>query len=349
MFQLAGFCAGRVGALVMAVLPLVAGPAMADSVADFYKGKAITLVIGLPAGGGYDDYGRLIARHISDHIPGNPTIVPQNMPGAGGLRAADHIYNSAPKDGTEFGIVASSTLMEPLFGDKQALFDASQFSWLGSASQDVSFCGISPGSQITSFDQWLKSGKELTFGASGPAAITYQHPMVLKNVLGANLRVIAGYGGTSDIALAVERDEVDGICGMFASSVAAQFQHLIDAGEMKLIIQMGPRRDQIFGDIPSVFDYAKTDEQRQILSLAFDQLALGRPFMAPPGVPEDRYAALSKAFAETLKDPALLADAAKMKLDIDYLSGEDAKKMLKQFADYPPSVLEKAKLAMGQP
>ena len=175
----------------VAVLPLVAGPAMADSVADFYKGKTIDLVIGLPAGGGYDDYGRLIARHIGDHIPGNPTIVPQNMPGAGGLRAADHIYNSAPKDGTEFGIVASSTLMEPLFGDKQALFDASQFSWLGSASQDVSFCGIGPGSGIASFDQWLKSGKELTFGASGPAAITYQHPMVMKNVLGANLRVIS--------------------------------------------------------------------------------------------------------------------------------------------------------------
>ena len=317
--------------------------------ADFYKGKTIDLIIGLPAGGGYDDYGRLIARHIGDHIPGHPTIVPQNMPGAGGLKAADHIYNSAPKDGTEFGIVASSTLMEPLFGDKQALFDASKFSWLGSASQDVSYCGIGPGSQIASFDQWLNNGKELTFGASGPAAITYQHPMVMKNVLDAHLRVIAGYGGTSDITLAVARGEVDGICGMFTSSIAAQFKPLVDSGEMKLIIQMGPRKDQTFGDIPSVFDYAKTDEQRQILSLTFDQLALGRPFMAPPGIPEDRYAALSKAFAETLKDPALLADAGKMKLDIDYLSGEDAKKMLEQFADYPPAVLEKAKLAMGQP
>ena len=321
---------------------------MADSVADFYKGKTIDLVIGLPAGGGYDAYGRLIARHIGDHIPGNPTVVPQNMPGAGGLRAADHIYNSAPKDGTEFGIVASSTLMEPLFGDKQALFDASKFSWLGSASQDIAFCGIGPGSKITSFDQWLKSGKELTFGASGPAAITYQHPMVLKNVLGANLRVISGYGGTSDIILAVARGEVDGMCALSVSSIEAQYQPMIDSGEMKLIIQMGPHKDQTFGDIPSVFDYAKTDEQRQILSLAFDQLALGRPFMAPPGIPEDRYEALSKAFAETLQDPALLADAEKMKLDIDYLSGEDAKKMLKQFADYPPAVLQKAKLALGQ-
>jgi tripartite-type tricarboxylate transporter receptor subunit TctC len=318
-------------------------------VADFYRGRTIALVIGLPAGGGYDDYGRLIARHIGDHIPGRPSLVPQNMPGAGGLRAADHLYNSAPKDGTEFGIVASSTLMEPLFGDKQAaLFDAAQFSWLGSASQDVAFCGIGPGSRIASFDQWLKSGKELTFGASGPAAITYQHPMVLKNVLNANLRVISGYGGTSDITLAEERGEVDGICGLGVSSIQAQYQHLIDSGEMKLIIQMGPHEDQTFGEIPSVFDYAETDEQRQILSLAFDPMALGRPFMAPPGVPADRHQALSKAFAETLQDPALLAEAKRTKLDINYLSGEEAKKMLKQFADYPPAVLKKAKAALGQ-
>jgi tripartite-type tricarboxylate transporter receptor subunit TctC len=340
---------GRIGALAAVAFAVAAGPAMADSVADFYKGKTIAVVIGLPAGGGYDAYGRLIARHIGDHIPGHPTVVPQNMPGAGGLKAADYIYNSAPKDGTEVGIVASSTLMEPLFGDKQARFDSSKFSWLGSASQDVSYCGIGPGSHVTSFDQWLKTGKELTFGASGPAAITYQHPMVMKSVLNANLRVIAGYGGTSDITLAVQRGEVDGICGMFTSSIQAQFKQLLDSGAMKLIIQMGPHRDRTFGDIPSVFDYAKTDEQRQILSLAFDQLALGRPFMAPPGIPEDRHAALSKAFAETLKDPALMADAEKMKLDIDYLSGEETQKMLKQFADYPPAVLQKAKLAMGQP
>ncbi len=339
-------CIGRVGALVVGALALAAGPAMADSVADFYKGRTIDLVIGLPAGGDYDAYGRLIARHIGDHIPGHPSVVPQNMPGAGSMRAADYIYNSAAKDGTVFGTVAASTLTEPLFGDKQALFDAAQFSWLGSANQEISFCGIGRGSKIASFDQWLKSGKELTFGASGPSAVSYQQPMVLRNVLDAHLRVIAGYGGTPDITLAVARREVDGIC-VAASSIEAQFKPLIDSGEIKLVIQMGPHKDQTFGDIPSVFDYAKTDEQRQILSIAFDQQALGRPFMAPPGIPEDRAAALSKAFAATLKDPALLADAEKMKLDIDYLSGEDAKKMLKQFADYPPAVLHQAKLAMG--
>jgi tripartite-type tricarboxylate transporter receptor subunit TctC len=338
----------RAGALALMALSATGGAALADSVADFFKGKTINLVVGLPAGGGYDAYARLIARHMADHIPGNPAIIAQNMPGAGGLKAADHIYNGAPKDGTEFGIVAASALMEPLFNPKQAnLFDASKFSWLGSASQDVAFCGIGPSNHVAGFDDWLKSGKELTFGASGPAAVTYQHPMVLKNVLGAHLRVISGYGGTSDITLAVERGEVDGICGMGVSSIQAQFQHLLDSGAMKIVVQMGPQKDETFGDIPSVFDYAKTDEQRQILSLAFDQQALGRPFMAPPGIPEDRYQALSKAFAESLKDPALLAEAKKMKLDIDYLSGADAKKMLKQFADYSPDVLQKARLALG--
>ena len=345
---LASFPLGRGSALALLVLFTAAGPVQADSVADFYKGRTINLVVGLPAGGGYDAYARLIARYMANYIPGNPTIVAQKMAGAGGLKAADHIYNAAPKDGTEFGIVAASALMTPLFNPKQAnLFDASKFSWLGSASQDVAFCGIGPGNHVAGFDPWMKSGKELTFGASGPAAVTYQHPMVMKNVLGANARVISGYGGTSDITLAVERGEVDGICGMGASSIQSQYQHMLDSGAMKLIVQMGPHKDQTFGNIPSVFDYAKTDEQRQILALAFDQQALGRPFMAPPGLPADRYGALNQAFAEALKDPGLLADAKKMKLDIDYLDGEDAKKMLQEFADYPPAVLQKARTALG--
>lgn len=334
--------------VLTALTALMSGPALAASVADFYKGKTIIVIVDSPPGGLYDAYGRLIARHIGDHIPGNPSVVVQNMPGAGGLKAADHIYNVAPKDGTELGIIASSTLMEPLFDKKQALFDASKFSWLGSANQTIAYCGVGPGSHITSFAQLLKSAEEITFGATGPAAITYQHPMVMKNVLGANLRLISGYGGLPDVALAVQRGEVDGICGMSVSSIKAQYQHMIDSGEMKLIIQMGPHKDQSFGDIPSIFDYAKTDEQRQIFSLAFDQLALGKPFMAPPGIPDDRYEALSEAFTDTLTDQALLADAKQMQLEIDYLSGSDVKKLLNEFANYPSAVLETAKLAIGQ-
>lgn len=335
-------------ATLMVGAVLASGSATAQSAADFYKGKTVGINIGFPPGGGYDTYGRVLARHLGKHIPGNPSVVAKNMPGAGALKAANYIYNSAPKDGTEIGIVASSTLMERLLGNDQALFDATKFSWIGSMSQDVAFCGINPKSGIASFDQWRDKKPELTFGASGPAAITFQHPMVLKNVLGANARVISGYQGTKDVSLAMQRGEVHGICGMFVSSVSSQYQPLIDSGDMKLIIQMGPRKTDVFGAVPSVFDYAKTGEDRQILEIHFGQLKLARPVMAPPGVPADRMAALRKGFADTLKDAALLADAKKAQIDIEYVSGEDARKLLVQFADYPKAALEKAKKAMGR-
>lgn len=323
-------------------------PVAAQSAAEFFKGKTVGINIGFPPGGGYDTYGRILARHMGKHIVGTPAVVAKNMPGAGALKAANYLYNSAPKDGSEIGIVASSTLMEPLLGNDQAQFEAPKFSWLGSMSQDVAFCGVNPKSGVSSFDQWRDTKSEIIFGASGPAAITFQHPMVLKNVLGANARVISGYQGTKDVSLAMQRGEVTGICGMFVSSVSSQYQPLIDSGDMKLVIQMGPRKTDVFGAVPSVFDYAKTDEARQILEIHFGQLKLARPFMAPPGVAIDRLAALSKGFAESLKDPDLLADAKKAQIDIEYVSGDEARRMLAQFADYPKAALEKAKQAMGR-
>ncbi len=341
---------GGVAALTVAgALALAASaPAAAQSAADFYKGRTVNLNIGFPPGGGYDTYGRVLARHLAKHVPGNPAVVAKNMPGAGALKAANYIYNSAQKDGTEIGIVASSTLMEPLLGNNQAQFEASKFGWLGSMSQDVAFCGINPKGGVASFDQWLAKKQELTFGASGPAAITFQHPMVMKNVLGANARVISGYQGTKDVSLAVQRGEVSGICGMFVSSVSSQYKPLIDSGEMVLIIQMGPRKTDVFGKVPSVFDYAKTPEARQVLEIHFGQLKLARPVVAPPGVPIDRLAALSKGFADSLKDEGLLADAKKAQIDIEYVSGDEARKLLAEFANYPKPALAKARQAMGR-
>jgi tripartite-type tricarboxylate transporter receptor subunit TctC len=270
------------------------------------------------------------------------------MTGAGGLIAANHLYNAARKDGTEFGTVASSALMEALFGNKQAHFDPAKYSWLGSANQTISFCGVSPAAKIDSFQQWLTSGKEVRMTASGVGATSYQHPIVLKNVLGANVKMITGYNGAGDFILSVQRGETDGFCSMDVTSIQSIYQPLFKAGQMKLIVQMGPHKDATFGDVPSVFDFAKTDEQKKILSIAFDQLALGRPFMAPPGVPQERLEALRKAFEATLKDPDFLAAGRKMKVSIDYVSGEKARQMLQQFADYPPALLAKAKAAVGE-
>ena len=294
----------------------------AETAADFYKGKTVSLIAGFPPGGGYDTYVRVLARHYGRFLPGQPTVVASNMPGAGSLTAANNIYAKYAPDGLALAMFASSAAMEPLIGNKAALFDATKFSWVGSMSQDVAYCGVwqHPGG-ATTFDEMLT--KETIIGGGAPAAITYQHPMVLKNVLKANFKVIQGYKGTRDINIAMQRGEVNGTCGMFGSSVKAQFGAEVKDGRMKLFIQMGSKRSDEFGKIPSVFDYAKTDEDRAILQFHFGQLLLGRPLAGPPGIPADRLEALRDALFATMKDPQFLAEATKAGLDIDPVSPDE--------------------------
>jgi tripartite-type tricarboxylate transporter receptor subunit TctC len=326
------------------------GLARADSVSDFYSGKTLSLIVGLPPGGGYDTYIRVLARYYGRFIPGHPSVVPSNMPGAGSLLSVNYIYGKAAPDGLTLGMFASSAVMEPLLGNKAALFDATKFSWIGSMSQDVAFCSVwqSPG-VATTFDEMLKpGGKETIIGGGAPAAITYQHPMVLKNILHANIRVIQGYAGTRDLNLAMNRGEVNGMCGMYASSIKSQFGDDLQSGRMKLFIQMGSRKSDEFGNIPSVFDYAKTEEDRQVLDLHFGQLLLGRPLAGPPGIPPDRLKALRDALVATMKDKDFLAEAEKVGLDIDPASPEEVGNLLKRFANFPPAVIRKAEEAIGR-
>ena len=340
----------RLGALALAVaiVPAAASVANADSAADFYKGKTVTIKVGFGAGGGYDTYARVLARHYGNHIPGHPTVVASNMPGAGALIAANYIYNAAPKDGTDMGLVGASTVMEPLLGNPKAKFVAKNFTWIGSMSKDVAFCGLGKAAGVKTFDEWRKSGKTLTFGATGPAAITYQHPLIMKNVLGAKAKPLAGYKGTKEVSLALQRGEVDGLCGLFVSSIQAQYQNLVDTKQMILVIQMGPEKTDVFGNVPSVYDYAKSDIEKQVLDVHFGQLLLARPFVAPPGVPADRAKALRAAFLETLKDPKLLADAEKTHVSIDPVSSDQALALLSKFADFPKSAIDAAKKAIGR-
>jgi tripartite-type tricarboxylate transporter receptor subunit TctC len=330
-----------------AMLGVAAAPAHAETVADFYKGKTLSLIAGFPPGGGYDTYVRVLARHYGRFLPGQPTVVASNLPGAGSLTAANTIYAKYAPDGLALAMFASSAVMEPLMGNKSALFDMTKFSWVGSMSQDVAYCGVwqHPGS-ATTFEEMLT--KETIIGGGAPAAITYQHPMVLKNVLKANFKVIAGYKGTRDINIAMQRGEVNGTCGMFGSSVNSQFGAEVKDGRMTLFIQMGSKRSDQFGKIPSVFDYAKTDDDRAILQFHFGQLLLGRPLAGPPGIPADRLAALRTALFATMKDPQFLAEALKAGLDIDPVPPDEVMALLKQFAGFSPDVLEKAKDAMGR-
>ncbi len=322
----------------------------ADSVSDFYSHKTLTLIAGFPPGGGYDTYVRVLARHYGKFIPGNPSILPSNLPGAGSMNAANHIFNDEPKDGTVLGMFASSVVMEPLLGDKAARFDPAKFSWIGSMSQDVAYCGVwqTPGAAASFADMLQPSGKETIFGGGAPAAITYQHPAILKSVLGANIRVIPGYAGTRDIDLAMHRGEVNGECGLYASSINAQFADDVKSGRLKLVIQMGPHKSNAFGDIPSVFDYAKTEEQRAVLELYFNQLVLGRPLAGPPNMPPERLAALQTAFAATMKDKDFLAEADRVGLEIDPATAEEVQKLLAHFATFSPETFAKARAAIGR-
>jgi hypothetical protein len=237
--------------------------------------------------------------------------------------------------------------MEPLLGNKAATFDATKFSWIGSMSQDVAYCGVwqTPGA-AASFDEMMT--KETIFGGGGAAAITTQHPLIMKNTLGANIRLILGYPGTRDINLAMHRGEVNGTCGMFASSVKAQFMDDVRSGRLKLVIQMGGKTSDEFGNIPSVFDYAKTDDDRAVLDLHFKQLLLGRPLAGPPGIPEIRLKSLRDALVATMKDPEFLTETSRIGLDMDPASPEEVVELLKRFAAYPAAVFKRAQEAIGR-
>jgi tripartite-type tricarboxylate transporter receptor subunit TctC len=330
--------------LATAALAAVAMPAAAQGPAEFFKGKTITINIGFPPGGGYDANARMLARHFGKHVPGNPNIVAANMPGAGSLVAANTVYNTAPKDGTALVIFAASVAVEAILGNPAIKFDPLKYNWLGSMAQEVAYCGV-----------WQKPGvagnwaevmqKETIFGGGAPAAITSQHPTILKNVLGAKIKVIPGYRGTADINLAMQKGEVNGGCGMFGSSIKSQWSQYLTSGQLKLVLQMGASKSKDFGDIPAAMDFAKSEDDKAVLEIHFGQLLLSRPVAAPPGVPDDRIAALRTAFDATMKDAEFLAESRKAGLDIDPVSAADALALLKRFAAYPRTALDRARAA----
>src|SRR5262245_51124561 len=330
-----------------AALPLYVAPAKAQ--ADF-RGETISIQIGYGPGGGYDTYGRALARHYGRFIPGNPNVVPKNMPGAGSLRAANYVYNLIARDPIDIALVAASTVVEPRMGNDRAKFDPTKFGWIGSMNQDISFSGVwlAPGLPTTCADMIKPGGKELIFGSAGPAAISHQHPLVLKNVLGANIRVISGYEGQKEVNLATQRGEVHGACGLFVSSIKAQWLPDVQAGRLKLFLQMGPKTTDQFGSVHDVFEFVKTDVDRKVLELHFKQTILGRPFAASPNLAKERLAMLRKAFLDTMQDREFLADAQKINLDIDVATPEQVEALLRQFADYPKTVIEKARAAIGR-
>jgi tripartite-type tricarboxylate transporter receptor subunit TctC len=268
------------------------------------------------------------------------------MPGAGSLVSANFIYNKAAPDGLTLAMFASAAAMESLLGNKAATFDMMKFSWIGSLSQDVIYCGVwqRPGAAVSFIDMM---GQETIFGSTSPDAISYQHPMILKNVLNAKIRVISGYPGSREINAAMQRGEVNGVCGMPGSSIKSVFPSEVKDGRLKLVIQMGNRRADEFGSIPSVFDYAKSDTDRAIMNFHFGQLLLGRPLVGPPGIPADRLVALRQALLTTLRDPKFNEDANRSGLDVDPATADEVIAKLLEISSYTSEILTKAREAAG--
>ena len=326
-------------ALAVAVLAAsTISRARADSVEDFYRGKTVTLVIGYSVGGGYDLYGRLLARHIGKYIPGQPNVVPQNREGAGSLRAAIYIYNAAPKDGTVFGTFSRSMAVAPLL--EGAPFDASKFSWLGSISTDVNVCMTWKTSPIRTWDDML--AKPFTMGGLGAGADPDIFALMFKNVFAARLKLVSGYPGTNDVALAMERGEVDGMCGLSWSTVKTRHGDWLAGNKVNIPVQAGLHKEAEITDVPGVMDLVKTPEQTQIVRLILASQEMARPFAAPPGIPGDRRRALIAAFDKTMKDPDFLADAAKMQADVNPVSAAAIESLLAEVYKTPKDVVAKA-------
>lgn len=335
----------RPATTIAAALLAATGFAAAAQAQDFYKGKNITILVGFGAGGGYDTTTRLFARHFGKHIPGNPTIVVQNMPGAGSMNVANFLFGVAPKDGTTLGVFASSTALEPLFGNAKAKFDPRKYEWIGSYTRDIASCAIwrGAGQGIKTLPDLIASKKTVVFGSTSPTAITSQHPLFLKNMFNAPIKVIYGFKGTKAVSLAMQRGEVDGSCGMFESSVRAAYDSLIKSGDMKIVVQFG--RDKTvpyFGDATQMYKMLKTDEDRKVADVIFQQTQLARPLAAPPGTPKDRVAMLRKAFDATFKDPALVEGAKKLRIAFEPMTGDEAAKLIADFYNTPPDLVKKA-------
>ena len=322
-----------------------------DSVAQFYKGRQITVIVGSSAGGGYDIYARLLARHMPKYIPGNPSIIVSNMPGAGSNAAVAHIYNVAPKDGTFIGAPQNSAIMDALFdatlGNARRLrHDATKLIHIGSATTDHYVCIARSDAPIKTFQQALT--QEFLIGASQPGTSTRDYPAMLNNTTGARIRQVSGYPGTREITLAIEKNEVHGLCGFSWSSLQAQKPDWIKSGFIRVIVQEHDKGNPEINKmgVPLAVDFATSPENRKIMELIYSSETFGRPYLTAPDVPAERVAALRKAFLETMADKELLADAQRIGLSIDPISGEDLQRLAADIFATPVPFVEKTKDAM---
>jgi len=329
-----------VAACVFALTSLLATPVRADPVADFYRGRDITLIIASGVAGGYDTYARVFARHLAAHVPGRPGIIPKNIPAGGGLTAANTLYSVSARDGLTIAALTNGVAMDPLFGNPGARFDAQKFAWIGSIGKLQNVCATWHESPIRTVAAARE--REVVVAAAGATSNTAIVPRVLNTLLGTRFKIVAGYDPGAGLNLALESREVEGICGLSWSTLKASRPDWIRDHKLNVILQMALDKLPELADVPSARDLVADPADRKVLELILIRQEMGRPLVAPPGIPVERLAALREAFAATMKDAGFLAEAGRLQLEIDPLDGEAIAKLLAGAYAAPRDVVARA-------
>jgi tripartite-type tricarboxylate transporter receptor subunit TctC len=331
---------GLIGLVLVVAPTMMMAGAQADPIADFYKGRTVDMLVGYQAGGGYDIYARAVARHIGRHIPGQPNVVVKNMDGAGGLRVANFVNQSASKDGSVIATTGRGAAFDPLFGNKLAQFDGRRFGWIGSANSEVSVCVSLKGVGVDKFEDLYQ--RELIIAGTGAANDTDQIPKVINGLLNTKFKLATGYPTGAGLQYSMERRETHGRCGWSWSSIKATHAHWVKDGTINLLVQVALQKHQDLPHVPLIVEFAKSEEERQILKTIFASQVLGRPFFTTPDVPAARLASLRSAFNNVMRDKEFLAEADKLKLEVTPVDGATVEALVEEIYRSPEHIVTKA-------
>jgi len=330
----------RLGGLLLAALVLSAPATQAQPVEEFYRGKQLSMIIGYPTGGSNDIYARAVARHIGRHIPGNPTVIPRNMPGGGSLIAANHVFNIAPRDGTILALIAPTIPLEERLGAPNVRLKVAAFNWIGRVAPSVNLTFVSNTVPVKTIQDTYK--REILLGASARTSTVALYPMVLGNVIGVKFKMVMGYKSSSTAMLAMERGEVEGHSTSM-EIVRALHADWIRDKKITMLVQYALKRHPEMPDVPMSWELGRTDEEKQILRIVANATEVGKMILSTPDTPADRIRALRRAFDATVKDPAFLADLKAARVDVGPMSGEELQQLVAEVANVSPAIVDKVK------
>jgi tripartite-type tricarboxylate transporter receptor subunit TctC len=320
-----------------AALTFAAAAPCQGEAANFYQGKQVTIVVGFSTGGAYDITARLFARYLGKHLPGNPTLVVRNMPGSGSMVAMLHLANAAPKDGTVLGVVGGGTVLEPLLGNPQAKYDGRRFGWIGGRSRDTGLCTVWHTVPVRQLSDVVK--RETVVGSTGPGSRTLTYPKALNELIGTKFKVVTGYPGGNEITLAMERGEIEGYCGWALSAVKARAPQWLRDGTIRMLAQFSAAGPYL-PDVPLARDLPATQSGRQAIEFVSADMVLAWPLVAPPDLPAERLGELRAAFDAMMRDPEVLAEAARQNLEVDPIGGSELQALIERLYAAPPEVID---------